>query len=143
MKRFEKVILIILIVVIGICLIGIAIKDSKMNRHVIPNKSHVTEYHLKDSHQLESINTVPIHHQKWGNLKPHFIHVYAKEGDKIEDITKYGTYQPSDKAHQFGSWKPRIKQDKLKKIIHHKDIYFKVSYEHDIDKWYKIDNIAI
>ena len=142
MKKHEKVILIVLIGLIGVFLIGLAIKDSTVHQHDLPSQSQIASYKLKDVKQL-TLQAVPIHDKKYGNLKPHFMNVYTEEHGKLTDITKYGHYQSSDKKHQFGNWEPRVNQRYLHKIIHQQPVYFKVTYGHGVKKWYKIDNLKM
>lgn len=136
MKKLIRISVGTLLGIIGLCFIGFSFMDVSAKTSKAPESSKVSKYDVKG--EVKSLTAVPIHDNKHGNVKPKAIQVYTKEGQGLHNISELGQFKSSDGHHQFGTWKPKVSQKSFEKAIADKDVYFKVTYDHNVEKWYKV-----
>ena len=140
MKKLLKIGISAFLGVIGLCLISFSFIDVNAKALKVPNASNVSNYDVKGD--IKSLTAVPIHDNKHGNVKPKAIQVYTKEGQGLHNISELGQFKSSDGHHQFGTWQPKVSQKSFEKVVTDKDVYFKVTYNHNVEKWYKVIRVV-
>ena len=71
--------------------------------------SKISKYEAKGD--IKSLTIVPIHDNRYDNVKPHEVSVYTQDvDDELQNISELGQFTTSDKHHQFGTWKPKVSQ---------------------------------